>query len=64
MNGGIIKIIIKNIMIDDLNLSGIFEFFINILNDFCGPYDSCHNISLFWNIFIIGDEYIDVITDK
>lgn len=55
---------IRIIIIDDLKLFGIIEFVFIMLKYFWGPYVSCHILSLFWNIFMKGDEYRYVIVDK
>lgn len=61
---GIINIMIVIIIIDDFNISGNDEFNFDKMNDFCGPYISCHILSLFWNNIIIGWNIFDEITDR
>lgn len=61
--GIIVNIIIKYISIYIEIFDEIDEYIINE-NDFCGPYSSCHILSLFIKIFIIGDNLFVITTDK
>lgn len=59
-----IDIIIRIIRREDLKFSGRNELILSVLKVFSGPYFSCHNLSLYWKIFIKGDRKIVGITDK